>query len=100
MARNGLKILDSDMHVFESHDLYLKYMNPKWGNRVPRGKPRNRHGQIKFTFGDGSPLRVSGIDAIPAAQKEPQALKALPARLRSRTGMKSPSGEIMTPRRK
>jgi hypothetical protein len=34
MARNGLKILDSDMHVFEPHDLYLKYMNPNWGKRV------------------------------------------------------------------
>ena len=78
MSRNGLKILDSDMHVFESHDLYLKYMNPKWGNRVPRGKPRNRHGQIKFTFGDGSPLRVSGIDAIPAAPKRTAGIESSP----------------------
>jgi hypothetical protein len=30
MARDGLKILDSDMHVFEPHDLYLNYMDPKW----------------------------------------------------------------------
>jgi len=37
MAKNGYKILDSDMHVFEPHDLYLKYMNPKWSDRIPRG---------------------------------------------------------------
>src|SRR5205814_6378483 len=40
MAKLGYKILDSDMHVFEPHDLYLKYMNPKWGDRIPRGQPR------------------------------------------------------------
>jgi len=74
MARNGFKILDSDMHVFEPHDLYLRYMNPKWGDRVPRGEPRKRHGQIKFKLGDGRPLRVSGIDAIPAAPKASSAM--------------------------
>jgi uncharacterized protein len=67
MARNGLNILDSDMHVFEPHDLYLKYMNPKWGDRIPRGEPRIKHGQIKFKFGDGRPLRLSGIEATPTA---------------------------------
>ena len=48
MAKNGYRILDSDMHVFEPHDLYLKYMNPKWGDRVPRGEPRRKHGQMHF----------------------------------------------------
>ena len=55
MARDGQKILDSDMHVFEPHDLYLKYMNPKWGDRIPRGEPRKRHGQIKFSLANGKP---------------------------------------------
>ena len=66
MARNGFKILDSDMHVFEPHDLYLKYMNPRWGERIPRGEPRTRHGQIKFTFADGKPIRPSGTQALGA----------------------------------
>ena len=69
MARNGLKIFDSDMHVFEPHDLYLKYMNPKWGERIPRAEPRKKHGQVKFKFADGRHLRPSGIQAIPAAPK-------------------------------
>ena len=58
MAKNGLRIMDSDMHVFEPHDLYLKYMNPKWGDRIPRGESRKKHGQITFTFADGWPVRA------------------------------------------
>lgn len=65
MARNGFKILDSDMHVFEPHDLYLNYMDPRWGDRVPRGVPRARHGQVKFEFGDGVHVRESGLSAQP-----------------------------------
>ena len=66
MARDGYKILDSDMHVFEPHDLYEKYMDAKWGERIPRGKPRTKHGQIKFTYSDGRPLRPSGTQALAA----------------------------------
>jgi hypothetical protein len=51
MARDGQKILDSDMHVFEPHDLYLKYMNPKWGDRIPRGEPRQRRKKTRPVFG-------------------------------------------------
>ncbi len=50
MSRNGLRIMDSDMHVFESHDLYLKYMDLRWGDRVPRGEPRKRHGRIQSSY--------------------------------------------------
>jgi predicted TIM-barrel fold metal-dependent hydrolase len=64
MAREGYKIFDSDMHVFEPHDLYLKYMDPRWGDRIPRGSPRTRHGQIKFKFGDNRPVRPSGTQAL------------------------------------
>jgi predicted TIM-barrel fold metal-dependent hydrolase len=71
MARNGFNILDSDMHVFEPHDLYLKYMNPEWGDRIPRGEPRQRHGQIKFAFGDGSPIRASGVQVLAATMSKP-----------------------------
>ncbi len=71
MAKNGFKILDSDMHVFEPHDLYLKYMDPKWGDRIPRGEPRKKHGQIKFKFGDGSPVRTSGVQALASTTPKP-----------------------------
>ena len=65
MARNGFRIFDSDMHVFEPHDLYLGRMDPKWGDRIPRGEPRTRHGQVKFRFGDGAPVRESGLSTRP-----------------------------------
>ncbi|MGH7808731.1 MAG: hypothetical protein ACREP5_00480, partial [Candidatus Binatia bacterium] len=70
MARNNYKILDSDMHVFEPHDLYLKYMNPKWGERIPRGEPRRHHGQIKFTLSVGRTLRPSGTQALATSPKK------------------------------
>jgi predicted TIM-barrel fold metal-dependent hydrolase len=78
MAQNGYKILDSDMHVFEPHDLYLKYMNPKWGGRIPRGEPRKRHGQIKFTLADGKPLRASGTQALATSSPKPHVGESSP----------------------
>jgi predicted TIM-barrel fold metal-dependent hydrolase len=78
MARDGLKILDSDMHVFEPSDLYLKYMDPKWGERIPRGQPRKKHGQIKFTLANGKPLRTSGIQALASTTPKPIAGEIVP----------------------
>ena len=78
MAKNGYRILDSDMHVFEPHDLYLKYMNPKWGDRIPRGEPRKKHGQMHFRFGDGTPVRKSGMQAFSDAIRKPIEDEGLP----------------------
>ncbi|HYA28462.1 MAG TPA: hypothetical protein VEI95_06550, partial [Acidobacteriota bacterium] len=78
MAKEGFKILDSDMHVFEPHDLYLKYMDPKWGDRIPRGEPRKRHGQIKFSLADGKPLRSSGTQALAATSPKKDVVEASP----------------------
>ena len=78
MARDGYRILDSDMHVFEPYDLYEKYMDPKWGERIPRGKPRTKHGQIKFTYSDGRPLRLSGTQALAATTPKPNSGESSP----------------------
>ncbi|HEX2930637.1 MAG TPA: amidohydrolase family protein [Candidatus Binatia bacterium] len=78
MANNGYQILDSDMHVFEPHDLYLTYMSPKWAERIPRGEPRKRHGQIKFTFANGKPIRSSGTQALVATSPVPHAGESSP----------------------
>jgi predicted TIM-barrel fold metal-dependent hydrolase len=66
------------MHVFEPHDLYLKYMNPKWGDRIPRGQPRKTHGQIKFTFADGKPIRASGTQVLAATSPKQNAGESSP----------------------
>src|SRR5262245_65095281 len=33
------------------------YMNPKWGERIPCGKPRTKHGMTRYFLGDGKPIR-------------------------------------------
>jgi hypothetical protein len=88
MAREGYKILDSDMHVYEPHDLYLKYMDPKWGNRIPRGGPRKRHGQIKFTLANGKPLRPSGTEALSATSPKKNEAEAAPGEVAHRDVLK------------
>src|SRR4029453_4435494 len=37
MAKNGFKILDSDMHVMEPPDLWDRYIDSKFKARAPRG---------------------------------------------------------------
>ena len=32
IMKHGFQILDADLHVIEPYDLYLKYMDPKWGD--------------------------------------------------------------------
>ena len=57
MPKNGFQAFDSDMHVFEPADLYTKYMNPKWGDRIPHGEPRKKHGMTRYFLGNGEPIR-------------------------------------------
>ena len=57
MVKDGFLFLDSDMHVFEPHDLFLQYMDPKWGDRIPRAEPRTRYGFHRFNDAHGEPIR-------------------------------------------
>ena len=59
MVKNGFKVLDSDLHVLEPHDLYLKYMDPEWRDRIPRGKTREGIQSIQFLTADGKAVRAS-----------------------------------------
>ncbi len=84
MARNGFAILDSDMHVFEPHDLYLKYMDPKWGDRIPRGEPRKKHGQMQFyvrRWHAAAEIRVCRL-SLTALRKPIEGEEACPAKRR------------------
>jgi predicted TIM-barrel fold metal-dependent hydrolase len=58
--KNGMKALDSDMHVYDPPDLYLNYMEKKWGDRIPRGEWPKGHGRVEFCYGDGTVLRPRG----------------------------------------
>lgn len=37
MAYNGLRVLDSDLHVLEPGDLWLRYIDPKYRDQAPVG---------------------------------------------------------------
>ena len=52
--KHGFQAFDSDMHVYDSAYLYEKYMNPKWGDRIPRGRRNGKHGRVEFKIGGGT----------------------------------------------
>ena len=37
MAKNGFKVLDSDLHIIEPPDLWQRYIDPEFRDRAPRG---------------------------------------------------------------
>ena len=67
--KNGFRAFDSDMHVYDPADLYEKYMNPRWGERIPRGQRNGKHGRIQFHIGGGTTLRAI-TDVIDHGQKQ------------------------------
>jgi uncharacterized protein len=67
--KHGFLAFDSDMHVYDSADLYEKYMNPKWGDRIPRGRRNGKHGRVEFQIGGGTKLREI-TDVIDHGQKQ------------------------------
>jgi hypothetical protein len=56
--KNGYKTFDSDMHVYDAAGLYEKYMNPKWGERIPKGQRNGKHGRVEFKLGGGEKMRA------------------------------------------
>ncbi|MBI4637101.1 MAG: amidohydrolase [Candidatus Rokubacteria bacterium] len=39
MAKRGFRVMDSDIHVVEPHDLWLRYLEPRFKDRAPRFEP-------------------------------------------------------------
>ncbi len=68
MAKQGFQAFDSDMHVYDPAFLYEKYMNPKWGERIPKGQRNGKHGRVEFRLGGGTTLRAI-TDVIEHGQK-------------------------------
>ncbi len=67
--KNEFKTFDSDMHVYDAADLYEKYMDPSWGERIPRGQRNGKHGRVEFQLGGGDKLRAIS-DVIDHGQKQ------------------------------
>jgi uncharacterized protein len=68
--KNGLKTFDSDMHVYDPAFLYEKYMNPKWGDRIPRGQRNGKHGRVEFKLGGGKETLRAITEVIDHGQKQ------------------------------
>ena len=53
MARNGFKILDSDMHIMEPPDLWERYTEPEFKHLAPRGVLSDNVRDLRTVHPDG-----------------------------------------------
>jgi uncharacterized protein len=53
MARDGLKILDSDMHLMEPVDLWERYLDSKFKSEAPRGLTSENVRDLRMAHPDG-----------------------------------------------
>jgi predicted TIM-barrel fold metal-dependent hydrolase len=60
MAKNGFKVLDSDMHIMEPPDLWERYIDAPFRSRAPRGTTRSAS-DLTLVHPDG---RLWGRDPI------------------------------------
>src|SRR5574339_353799 len=54
MAKNGFKILDSDMHIMEPPDLWEKYIDSRFKSRAPRGLTSKNVRDLRLAHPDGT----------------------------------------------
>lgn len=53
MAKNGFKILDSDMHIMEPPDLWERYIDEQFRARAPRGVVSSNVRDLRMIYPDG-----------------------------------------------
>jgi predicted TIM-barrel fold metal-dependent hydrolase len=53
LARNGFKILDSDMHLMEPVDLWERYLDARFKNDAPRGLTSENVRDLRMAHPDG-----------------------------------------------
>jgi predicted TIM-barrel fold metal-dependent hydrolase len=53
MAKQGFKILDSDMHVMEPPDLWQRYIDGKYRTQAPRGVTSDNVRDLRMVYPDG-----------------------------------------------
>jgi predicted TIM-barrel fold metal-dependent hydrolase len=59
MAKNGLKLMDSDMHIIEPPDLWERYIDPAFKDRAPRGWPGHENPSVLEVAGRVYPKSAS-----------------------------------------
>ncbi len=55
MAKNGFRVLDSDMHIMEPPDLWERYIAPEFRSIAPRGRTSDNVRDLGLIFPDGEP---------------------------------------------
>ena len=53
MAKNGFRILDSDMHIMEPPDLWETYLEPEFKSLAPRGVTSENVRDLRMRHPDG-----------------------------------------------
>ena len=53
MAKNGFKVIDSDMHIMEPPELWEKYIDKKFRDRAPRGVTSHNVRDLRLVHPDG-----------------------------------------------
>ena len=53
MAKQGFKILDSDMHIMEPPDLWERYIDSKYKSQAPRGVTSDNVRDLRMVYPDG-----------------------------------------------
>ena len=46
MSKNGMKVMDSDMHIIEPPDLWERYIDPAFRDRAPKGWPGHENPSV------------------------------------------------------
>jgi predicted TIM-barrel fold metal-dependent hydrolase len=53
MAKNGFKVMDSDMHIMEPPDLWQRYLEPEFLSQAPRGLITENVRELRMVQPDG-----------------------------------------------
>ena len=106
--KDGLRFVDSDMHIMEPPDLFERYLDPKFKHRVRGpigGDGRPKRGTSAQTIIDGAARhRRRRHAAVPQARpgrRDAEHASRCPARgWPTPAGWTSPSSAATTPRRR
>src|SRR6266567_3905197 len=50
MAKQGFKVMDSDMHIMEPPDLWQKYIDPEFREQAPMGLTSVNYRELRTVF--------------------------------------------------
>jgi uncharacterized protein len=82
MAKNGFKVIDSDMHIMEPPDLWARYIDPPFRDRAPRGTAAHA-ADLSLIHPDGKLWGRDPIRSVDTGRNPGQRAKEVEQRYRS-----------------